>query len=467
MWLEKKREEGYTFLTKKVDCQVVLGDNTTVQSINEQVWIPVSFKDDDTGDIYIAPIKFSVLHMDMDDSGVPLIIGLPSIGRHFTKLVIKMLERNAILYEDNDEEYFCLLQEYQLYLPWSVPQIPTAEEELDSYEPQLFDKEILRHLSNPTEAQEKYFQLLETQVSPDFKERCPELMDFLRSKEVQQTFLPSSWEGFKNIQAVGANEKDEIEICFKEDFPTSLPVQPRPIANKLLDATITELKRLETYLWRISNSAVASPLVVAPKATHPFIRIAGDYRIINDYVYINQEYIPLPRHELNKSKGFNIFLDFDMTNSFHQIKLGPLSSSRLAVSTYIGLREPKFLPEGVSCGSMLLQKIVRYIFREISDHSIILFDNFLLLAHDYEDAFEKMKNFFRICRQHNVILKLAKTMMGFTQVSFFGYIIKDNTISLSPARKHAISLIQFPTNKKLAQSFLLKSHFSKQNVKTT
>ena len=104
MWLEKKREEGYTFLTKKVDCQVVLGDNTTVQSINEQVWIPVSFKDDNTGDIYTAPIKFSVLHMDMDDSGVPLIIGLPSIGRHFTKLVIKMLERNAILYEDNDEE---------------------------------------------------------------------------------------------------------------------------------------------------------------------------------------------------------------------------------------------------------------------------------------------------------------------------------------------------------------------------
>ena len=54
-------------------------------------------------------------------------------------------------------------------------------------------------------------------------------------------------------------------------------------------------------------------------------------------------------------QGFKIFLDIDMTNSFHQFPLTELSSQRLAIQSPWGLVEPIFLPEGVSPASGHLQ----------------------------------------------------------------------------------------------------------------
>ena len=54
-------------------------------------------------------------------------------------------------------------------------------------------------------------------------------------------------------------------------------------------------------------------------------------------------------------QGFKIFLDIDMTNSFHQFPLTELSSQRLAIQSPCGLVEPIFLPEGVSPASGHLQ----------------------------------------------------------------------------------------------------------------
>lgn len=464
-WLEQQRQKGYNFKSYKVDVAVTLGDAKTKISIKEKVEIPITFTDPDHNDSFTANVLCSVL--ESNDVQAPVIIGLVSIGKHFTTIAFRMLLRNAEQYKQNKEHeaYIESLSPLNLYLPWSTPNIAIAPEELDSHVPSSFGDVLMYLTTSRDEAIRKHNELVDEHVSPEFKKHCPGITDYLKSEEVLQTFLPDSWKGFTNIQAVGANSNDEIEIDFLDNFPTSMPVQPRHIPERLKGVAIDELQRLDTYLYRISNSSVASPLVIAPKATAPFIRIAGDYREVNKYVRINQEYIPRAYDEVMKCRNFRIYIDMDMTNSFHQIRLAALSSARLAVSTYIGLREPLFLPEGVSSGSMLLQKIVQYIFRDIRDHSIILFDNFLLLAHNFDDALVKLKNFFRICRQHNVILKMAKSWIGFFEVSFFGYQIKDHTISLAQSRKDAIAQIAFPSNKKLAQSFLGASIFFKNFVK--
>ena len=42
-----------------------------------------------------------------------------------------------------------------------------------------------------------------------------------------------------------------------------------------------------------------------------------------------------------------------MTNSFHQIPLGPISRQRLSVVTPWGQFQPRFLPEGVAPASII------------------------------------------------------------------------------------------------------------------
>jgi hypothetical protein len=155
-----------------------------------------------------------------------------------------------------------------------------------------------------------------------------------------------------------------------------------------------------------------------------------------------------------KAAKFKVFVDLDMANSFHQIPLSPEFSDLLSVKTPWGLVRPKFLPEGVGPASGLLQHIVRDAFVGFEDWTIVIFDNFLILADDYDDAYAKLEKVLKRCSEFGIILKLKKSWMGVDKVTFFGYEVQHGTWQLSDTRKTAISAMEFPKNTKQMQSFL-------------
>ena len=221
-----------------------------------------------------------------------------------------------------------------------------------------------------------------------------------------------------------------------------------------------EFDRLVQYFYEtdrdICTSRICSPLVIAPKATAPFIRFCGDYRRINEYISIPHHPIPVVVHELAKAAKFKVFVDLDMTNSFHQIPLSRQAAQLLSVQTPWGMVQPKFLPEGVGPASGLLQSIVREIFdfEDFQDWTIVIFDNFLVLADDYEDAANKVERVIDRCAEYGVILKMKKSFIGASKVTFFGYEVTHGEWKLSQARKDAIDAMPFPKSKKEMQSFL-------------
>ena len=95
----------------------------------------------------------------------------------------------------------------------------------------------------------------------------------------------------------------------------------RPVREALFQDAKTEFDRMRTYFYESSTSSIACPLIIAPKATAPFIRPCGDYRPINPFINIPQEPIPHVQQSLSKAAGWEIFVDLDMTNSFHQIPI--------------------------------------------------------------------------------------------------------------------------------------------------
>ena len=216
---------------------------------------------------------------------------------------------------------------------------------------------------------------------------------------------------------------------------------------------------MRTYFYEPSTSSIACPLVIAPKATAPFIRLCGDYRPINSFISIPQEPIPHVQQSLAKAAGWKIFVDLDMTNSFHQIPIDDFSSNLLSVSTPWGLFRPKFLPEGVGPASGILQSIVRRIFTDFDDWIIVIFDNFLILAIDYYDAHCKLDKVLQRCQKHGLVLKMKKSWIGTDVVTFFGYEVHPGSWQLSDARKAAISSMIFPTTQKQMQSFLGAAKF--------
>ena len=148
-----------------------------------------------------------------------------------------------------------------------------------------------------------------------------------------------------------------------------------------------------------------------------------------------------------------------MTNSFHQIPLDESSSNLLSVSTPWGLYRPMFLPEGVGPASGILQSIVRRVFADFEDWIIVIFDDFLILANDYTDAAAKLKQVLIRCRDNGLVLKMKKSWIGSTNVTFFGYEVHPGTWGLSQSRKASISAMIFPTTQKQMQSFLGAANF--------
>ena len=87
----------------------------------------------------------------------------------------------------------------------------------------------------------------------------------------------------------------------------------------------------------------------------------------------------------------SVFIDLDWTNSFHQIPISEQTSNRLSIQTPWGLVRPIFVPEGVGPASGILQKCVMDISSDFESWTIAIFDNLLILAHSYTDAYDKFK----------------------------------------------------------------------------
>ena len=97
------------------------------------------------------------------------------------------------------------------------------------------------------------------------------------------------------------------------------------------------------------------------------------------------------QEELAKIRQFKYFCDFDLTNAFHQFKLDDATSELLSIMTIEGPIRPRFMPEGISPASSILQNHVRAIFHEFKDDSLIMFDNLTIGAHTLDELFAKQQ----------------------------------------------------------------------------
>ena len=361
-------------------------------------------------------------------------------------------------YMDDSVEQLCqIVQELkdfpigEIVEAWSNP-AEECPEEMDMPDPLAFGEEILHYMEMTNdEAREEYYSLLEEHISPEMRKAVPRVIDIMTSSAALETFAPSAWNGLKI---------KPIEFDIIPGMPTTMPVKARNIRPDLYAHAKKEFDRLVLYFYEsdrtMCTSPIASPLVIAPKATSPYIRFCGDYRRINEFIKIPKHPIPIVPHELTKASQYKVFIDLDMTNSFHQLPLSEPASQLLSVQTPWGLVRPKFLPEGVGPASGLLQSIVGDIFdfEDFKEWTIVIFDNFLVLANDYEDAASKLERVIDRCAAYGVVLKIKKSFIGVDTVTFFGYEVSHGKWKLSEARKDSIDALPFPQSRKEMQSFL-------------
>ena len=419
------------------DRKVKLADNKTLAPIKSLIDLEVSFNGEN-GQSHKGNISFSVLDTTSND----MIIGLPAIIKFFSDLHKEMID-SAVndLESRNDLSH---ITSPTLMKPWTIQPEEEAPEDTATPLPSSFAEPLHYMEMSYEEAKEEYLKLVPEHVAEDFR-KFTDIVELLKTKGLL-VFVPRKWEGIKGIPP--------LKIEFRDGMPKKLKPRARPVNPRLYATAKKEFDRLMKYFYRPSKSPVASCLVVAPKATNPFIRFCGDYVFINRYILTRHHLIPNVRQSLEKIIAFRVFLDFDWVNSFHQFLLDPETSAMLSVQTPWGQVEPMFMPEGIPPASAELQAAADDIFGEFSDWCIAIFDNILVLATDYEDAYKKTEIILDRCIERNVYLKFSKTWLGFDHAKFFGYICRHGSYELGADRKQALQNTAFPKTMKQMQSFL-------------
>ena len=450
----------------------ILGDGKTKCHITEALVVPCTFTDNNKTQ-YRGTVKFSIYKT----YGTHFIIGAPDICTKFRELVIQMIRSsqdevtstyNELQYlQESDPEAFLQVRRMnglnltdtiafpEIYHDSEIPlgtnpfnislnEIESPEEK-DTPMPCSFGDPLMYLSTTHAVALEKYRALLGTNVSPELVAAVPEILEYLVSPECLEVFVPETWKGLKI---------EPYNLEFREDMPKTMMCKARPINPKLYENAKAEFDRMASYFYEPSNSSIAVNLVVASKPTPPFLRLCGNYPETNTYLTVSRWPIPKVELELGRIRSYKYFIDCDMMNSFHQIPLSLATSNKLSIITPWGLYRPKFLPEGVSSATSILQTTVMTIFHDFQSFMVTIFDNFLIMANSYEELFTRFKMVIGRANEFNLVLKMAKSKFGFNRVDFFGYVIENGTVRLDETRWNKLQDVKFPTKLKEMQRFL-------------
>ena len=451
----------------------VLGDGQTKCSITECLIVPCTFHDQKKRK-YTGIVKFSIYKT----LGTTFIIGVPDICTSFKKLVAEMIlgpddeiqqtyDRLHFLEEhdpDQLKKIFLMnglniidrVQIPQAYDDSEIPEgtnffnenseILEAEEDRDTPLACSFTEPLLYLSTTHEEAIDKYAELLKTNICPEFLAAKPEILDFMLSEECKNAFVPKEWKGLK---------MEPIDLKFRDDMPAKMRAKARPINPKIYENAYREFTRMRQYFYTDSTSDVAVNLVIAGKATPPYVRLCGNYPATNSYLDGIPSYpIPNVPYEICRLRNFLYYIDADAGNAFHQLRLSFNTSNKLSIITPWGLFRPLFMPEGISSATVLLQMAVAKIFEPFKEWMVVIFDNFLVMANSYDELFDRFKLVIARANEFQLVLKMAKTKVGYRRVDFFGYVIENGTLKLDPKRAEELNQVKFPARLKEVQRFL-------------
>ena len=114
------------------------------------------------------------------------------------------------------------------------------------------------------EAYNDFLKLLDTHIASEFAEAVN--VKLLLCKKYLKVWIPDNWEGIKGIPPLELRWIESALVGVR-----NVP-KPRPINPRLFENASKEFERLRRYHYVPSTSPIASPLVIASKATSPYIR---------------------------------------------------------------------------------------------------------------------------------------------------------------------------------------------------
>ena len=245
-------------------------------------------------------------------------------------------------------------------------------------------------------------------------------------------------------------------------------ISNRPIAYALRPVVDEQIKSMlasgviEPYN---GDTPWNSPIMVVRKPNSQEFRFVSDGRYVNSQTLPDTYEIPTMHRVLDELKDCNYLSSMDITCSFNQIPLSE-KSRPLTAFTYQKRRYCfAMMVMGLKQSSATFCRMIDTLFGRVLGLSILFFiDDILVGAKTFREHLDRLRFVFSRLKGANLKLKPKKCHFFREKVSFVGYTISKEGVSIDNTRIQPILDLKPPTNRKGVQSIIGMLNFNRQFI---
>ena len=259
----------------------------------------------------------------------------------------------------------------------------------------------------------------------------------------------------------GSWDTDQV---FRIDLkPGAVPFADRPYRmcqthqdalRKLLDKYIRE------GIIEKSNSPWAAPCFFVPKPNNG-LRFVVDFRQLNSQTISLHWPLPLAEDIIQKLHGASVFSSFDAHSGFTQQPIHVDSRPMTGFVTCFGQYQYMRLPMGVKNGPSSYSRAMSEMVSDIGNlvnfiDDILIYNGKPSLSQDeiHEEHLVSLRKFFQRCRDKNLKLNGAKSIIGAPSVKYLGHVFDSKGVRPDSSKLDAVRSFKTPTNVTAVKSFL-------------
>ncbi|KAL0198667.1 hypothetical protein M9458_007207, partial [Cirrhinus mrigala] len=197
------------------------------------------------------------------------------------------------------------------------------------------------------------------------------------------------------------------------------------------------------------------------------LRPCIDYRALNEVTIKFRYPLPLVPSALEQLRAARIFTKLDLRCAYNLIRIRAGDEWKTAFSTTSGHYEYLVMPFGLSNSPSVFQSLINDIFsRDMLNKFVIVYiDDILVYSENQQDHVNHVRAVLQRLIQHQLYAKLSKCEFHLSTVSFLGYIISAEGVTMDDNKVSAVLQWPRPQTLKELQRFLGFANFYRRFIR--
>ena len=233
-----------------------------------------------------------------------------------------------------------------------------------------------------------------------------------------------------------------------------IPLIPnaKPVYGPIYNLSETELKALKEYIDKMlergfirpSKSPFGSPVLFVKKPDGS-LRLCVDYRKLNNITVKNRYPLPLISELFDRIKNAKYFTRLDMQEAYHQIRIALGDEWKTAFRTRYGHFEYLVMPFGLTNAPASFQAYANDCLRDFLDlFCVVYLDDVLVFSNTYDEHVTHVRQVLSQLREYGLTCNLRKCEFHASSLSFLGFVISPEGVSMDPDR--IVAITEWPTS---------------------